>query len=288
MGFTATTTTARRKLGRRLWAPLATLALAAACGLPACGGSSAGAPAAQDPQRQSESKYDVAKDLWLNRNQPRAALEEALEAFELDDENADAAHLISLIYLQFCALKEGGAPSECRLKEAEQYVRRALEVRETYREARNTLGVILVHQGRHAEAVRVLKPLTEDILYTSPETAWGNLGWAYLEMGKIDHAVDALRRSIASQPNFCVGNYRLGLAFEKKKKLTESVEAFTQALETDHVACKRLQDGWLGRARVRLKLTQAESARSDLEHCVKLGARTKTGQECRSLLATIE
>jgi tetratricopeptide (TPR) repeat protein len=246
-----------------------------------CAASSQGA-AGQDPQRRSESEYDVARDLWLRQNRPREALAHALDAVELDDENADAAHLAALLYLDFCRQ----TPDECRLPEAEKYARRAVDARPDFREAKNTLGVVLIHQRRFQEAAGILQPLTQDILYQTPENAWGNLGWAYLELGRLDPAIDALRRSVAAQPLFCVGNFRLGLAYEKKKDLAPALEAFSRALET--TGCERLQDAYQGRARVQLRLGNAAAARADLDSCAKLSAGTAVGKECRSMLAKLK
>src|SRR5688572_15287740 len=163
--------------------------------------SSSSGPGAQDPSRQSEAEYDIARDLWLRRGQTRQALERALKATELDPENADASHLVALLYLDFCSR----GPAECKLEEAERFARRAVALKSDYREAKNTLGVALIHRKKAPEAVEVLRTLTEDILYQTPENAWGNLGWAYLELEKFDEAIDALRRSVAAQPLFCVG-----------------------------------------------------------------------------------
>src|SRR5688572_4191152 len=178
----------------------------------ACSSRGSTEPGAQDPSVQAESEYDVARDLWLRRGKPREALEHALKATELDPDNADAAHLAALLYLDFCSR----STASCRLADAERHARHAVKLKPDFREAKNTLAVVLIHEKKGAEAVDLLLPLTQDILYQTPENAWGNLGWAYLEIGKLDPAIDALRRSVAAQPQFCVGNYRLGLAYEKK------------------------------------------------------------------------
>ncbi len=249
-----------------------------------CTSSSSGGPKPQDPSRQSESEYDIARDLWLRRGQTREALEHALKAVELDDENADAAHLCALLYLDFCSQNR----DECRLGEAEKHARNALKLKPDYREARNTLAVVMIHQKKASAAVDLLKPLTEDILYQTPENAWGNLGWAYLELGQLDPAIDALRRSIAAQPQFCVGNYRLGLAHERKGELGAALTAFTKALETEAPGCKALQEAWAGRGRVSFRAGNVDSARADLAHCVKLSEATSTGKECRSMLSKLK
>ena len=250
----------------------------------ACSSGSGTGPSAQDPSRQAETEYDVAKDLWLRRGDPRGALEHALKAADLDDRNAEAEHLVALLYLDFCSRNA----AECRLPQAERAARRALDVRSDFREAKNTLAVILIHEHRAAEAVKILTPLTQDILYQTPEDAWGNLGWAYLELGKLEDAVDALRRSVAAQPQFCVGNYRLGLANERLGQLPLAEAAFTRALETDAPGCSGLQDAWFGRARVRVRGADPVSARADLERCLVLSKATATGKECSSMLAKLK
>jgi len=246
----------------------------------ACSSGTSNGPGAHDPERMSESEYDIARDLWLRRNQPREALAHALKAIDLDDGNADAAHLVALLYLDFCSR----GPAECRLPEAEKHARLAIKDKPEFREAKNTLAVILIHEKRYADAVLVLKPLTEDILYQTPENAWGNLGWAYLEQGSFDLAIDALKRSVAAQPLFCVGSYRLGLAFEHKQEFTSALEAFTRALETDAPGCNSMQEAFAARARIRIKLGDADSARADLDRCATLSGKTDAGKECSAML----
>ncbi|HET9957807.1 MAG TPA: tetratricopeptide repeat protein [Polyangiaceae bacterium] len=247
-----------------------------------CGGSRT--QGAQDPTRQAETEYDLARDLWLQRGQPREALNHALKAIELDEQNAEAQHLVALLYLDFCAR----SALECRLPQAEKHARAALDQKPDLREARNTLGVILIHAHRPRDAIQVLKPLSDDILYQTPEKAWGNLGWAYLESGQLELAEDALRRSIAAQPLFCVGSYRLGLVYEKRMHYPAALDALTRALETEAPECSRLQDAFSARARVLAHLGRTPESLSDLERCVELSQSTETGKNCRSMLQKLK
>ncbi len=264
------------RLGRGLLLPVV-LVLGLACGP----SRDAETPGSGDPERQSVADYDVARDLFVTRGNAREALKHALRAIELDDENADAAHLVSLIYLYFCATSE----VDCRLDEAERHVRMAIDAKADLREAKNTLGVVLIHQKRYAEAVAVLDPLAKDILYSTPETAWGNLGWAYLLKGDTDKAIESLRRALALQPEFCVGAYRLALAYEKKGDHKAALEAVSRALETDRPECRGLQDAFRARARIAMRLGDHDSARGDLERCRELDAETQSGRECAAALA---
>jgi Tfp pilus assembly protein PilF len=207
-------------------------------------------------------------------------LEHALKAIELDDDNADAHHLTALLYLDFCRRD----PRQCQLDQAEAHATEALSVRKDFREAMNTLGVILIHRKDYGRAVSTLKPLTDDILYQTPENAWGNLGWAYLELGKLDAALDALSRSVAIQPNFCVGHFRLGLARAKKKDFAGASAAYTRALSVSDPRCKALQEAYLGRAQASVELSHPEQATTDLTQCVALDSTTPTGQSCQALM----
>jgi type IV pilus assembly protein PilF len=249
-------------------------------GLGACASSGGPHHPAQSESAQSAAELDLAADLWLRRGQPRQALEHALRAVALDDENAQANHLVALLYLDFCRRNT----DECRLADAERHARAAFQEDANLREARNTLGVILVHQQKYAEAIEVLRPLTGDILYQTPENAWGNLGWAYLESEQIAPAIDALSRSVAVQPRFCVGYYRLGLAYERAGKDRAAQDALTRALSVDDARCRGMQVAYQARSRVATRLGRQDESRSDLEQCVHLDKASAAGRECASRL----
>jgi type IV pilus assembly protein PilF len=242
--------------------------------LSACSRTGRGANSG-DTERQSEAEYDVARDL-MTRHDRRSALGHAQKAVDLNDANADAQHLVALIYLDFCST----STLECRLGEAEKAARQAVKLRPDFREAQNTLAVTLIHEKKYDEAVAILDPLAHDILYQTPWDAWGNLGLAYLEKGKLEEAVTALKRSVTAEPRFCVGNYRLGLAFEKKGDLDAARQAFSQAVETNHPECQRLQDAFEARARVYSKSKNCELAKGDWEKCRDISPDSPAGLRC--------
>lgn len=237
-----------------------------------------------DPVKVSRSQYDLATDLWARQHEPRQALEHALLAADLDRENADAAHLVALIYLEFCQNSRIG---ECRLGEAELFARRAIKAQAQNLPAQNTLAVILVHQKRFDEAIHILKPITSNILYGTPEIAWGNLGWAYLEKGDLQKAISALNRAVAAEPLFCVGNYRLGLAYRRAGQLASARDSLDRALETPAPGCSSLQDAYLVRAEVHAELGDEEQARTDYDRCISLDRRSRAGERCSALLGAL-
>ena len=181
-----------------------------------CGGGGKGssAPGAQSVERQSDAEYDLAKDYFYKGN-PRSALDHALKAVDLNDENSKALYFTSTVYLWFCSTDLGLTAPDCRLGEAERFARLAIRVDDAFRDARNLLGQILILEEKFPEAIQTLEPLTQDPSCAANHLAWGNLGWAQVLSGRVDAGIASLRNAV-TQPKFCVGHYRLGIAYEKK------------------------------------------------------------------------
>lgn len=245
--------------------------------VPGCLGSAKDAAKAE----RAIAEYDVARDAF-HQGRLREALEHIRGALELDESNSDAAYLGAVTLLAFCA--QDDASPDCRYKEAEDYCRQALESDPLMRVAQNTLAVILIHQRRYDEAIALLEPLSKDMLYASPENAWGNLGWAYFNQGRLDEAVVALKQSINVQPLFCVGAFRLGLVFEKKGDLPSAEAALSRALSTDRPECERMQEALEARGRVRRAAGRSTDAQLDFEQCAELAPMSATGRRCSEAL----
>ncbi len=237
-------------------------------------------PGAQSPERQSEGEYDLAKESFY-KGDPREALGHIRKAIELDDENSKALYFAAAIHLSFCV--QGTESPDCRLPEAEGYARRALKADEHYYDARNLLGQVLILEKRYKEAAGVLEPLTRDMAYTANHLAWGNLGWAQVLAGDLDRGIASLQNSI-TQPKFCVGHYRLGIAYEKKGELNQAEEAFGRAVTVDAQECRDLQDAWEARGRIRARLGREADAKLDFERCREISRETPTGRMCTRAL----
>ncbi len=231
-------------------------------------------------------EYDIARD-YFYKGQPRAALDHVRKAIELDDQNAKALYFASTIHLFFCAGKLELADPDCRLADAETFVRRALQVQDNLREAKNTLGQILILEKRYPEAITVLEPLTRDPSFESSFLAWGNLGWAQVLDGRLDQGIESLKNSI-TEPRFCVGHYRLGVAYEKKGDLAAAEQSLTNALTVEAPECRNLQDAWGERAQVRTKLGKLADARADFQRCRDISNETPAGKACVDALARIQ
>jgi tetratricopeptide (TPR) repeat protein len=234
-------------------------------------------------------QYELAIGLHGEGNTP-GAFHSLFKAIEIDPGNAKAHLLLGNMFL----LKRADNPKSYDEK-AEHHFHEVLRIQagdERHPEqslvpdAHNGLGVLYLHQRRYREAVEELTKAVEDLFNRDAYMAWGNLGWAYLDMNDNAKAIDALVRSVKLHPRFCVGYYRLGRAYMNTKQFEKAEQAFTQAIEADE-RCGVFQDAWHLRGAARMSLGLRDDARADFERCVELEADNDAGASCgRYLEAT--
>jgi type IV pilus assembly protein PilF len=252
-------------------------------GTSACASTKGQPPGAQSPERQSDAEYDIARDLFEKGN-ARAAIDHAQKAIALHEENDKAHYLMAAILLAFCSGPRGFEAPDCKLAEIEKSTRTALKYNPDLREGKNLLGQVLINEKKYKDAIAVLDPLTKDPAYVHSYLAWGNLGWAQVLDGQLDSGITSLRNAV-TEPRFCVGHYRLGIAHEKRGDVPLAEQSFTAAVSVADPQCADLQDAWEARARVRLKLGKTVEARQDYERCVEISKETTTGKVCVRELA---
>jgi protein O-GlcNAc transferase len=86
-----------------------------------------------------------------------------------------------------------------KLKEAATAFRRALELAPGERNARHHLAVILMQQWSLTDAEALVREIIRDDPY--PAEAWSMLGTIFRMQGRIDEALDALRRAVVLEPH---------------------------------------------------------------------------------------
>lgn len=248
--------------------------VAFALGLAGCGA----APTAKGPARQAEAEYDMAREVFY-RGDWRVALDHARRAVALDPQNAKALYFVSVVHASFCLQDEGLGAPDCKISEAELYARKSVAADAQLKDAKNLLGQILILRGQHREALSVLKPLTEDPSYVASHLAWGNYGWAQVQLGDYEAGIRSLQQAVV-QPRFCVGYFRLGVAYGKKGDLPLAEESFSRALDVDSPDCKAMQQAWQGRGEIREQRADFRGALSDFKRCVDLAPKTQAGAVC--------
>jgi type IV pilus assembly protein PilF len=231
-------------------------------------------------------QFELAVGLQQEGNQP-GAFKTLYKALEYDPNNAKAHLLLAHMFL----LNRDDNPVRYD-HEAETHFQKVLEIQSgpdaaeesLASEARNGLGVLYIHQGRYQEAVKALDLAVGDLFNRDAYMAWGNLGWAYLELHNYPKAIDALVRAVRLRRDFCVGHYRLGRAYLATREFTKAEQSFTSAIEADK-RCDAFQDAWQLRGEARMNLGNREDARTDFERCVEVQPKSEAGQACSRYLA---
>jgi type IV pilus assembly protein PilF len=239
-----------------------------------------------DDADRSMKQFELAVGLQQEGNQV-GAFRTLYKALEYDPNNPKAHLLLAHLFL---VSREDDVQRYD--KESEAQFRRVLEIQageyaaeeSLASQAHNGLGVLYVHQGRTAEALKELNLAVGDLLNRDAFLAWGNLGWAYLELRNYPKAIDALTRSVRLRRDFCVGHFRLGRAYLATRDFAKAEQALTSAVEADP-RCDAFQDAWQLRGEARMSLGNRDDARSDFERCVELQPKSEAGKTCSRYLA---
>jgi Tfp pilus assembly protein PilF len=252
------------------------VSIAAACG----------ASVSVDDADRSMKQFELAVGLQQEGNRA-GAFKTLYKAIEYDPDNPRAHLLLAHLFL----LNRDDDPTRYD-REAEKHFRKVLEIQASAEaiqeplasQARNGLGVLHIHQHLYGRAVGELNAAVSDLFNRDAYMAWGNLGWAYLELHNYPKAIDALIRSVQLRRDFCVGHFRLGRAFLATHDFAKAEQSFTSAVEADP-RCDGFQDAWQLRGEARMSLGNREDARSDFERCVELQPKTESGKACSHYLA---
>lgn len=231
--------------------------------------------------RQSDRFYEAASIAWFEEQNPLAAIRNLTRAIETNPDNNDAHYLLGIIRL-----------GRGEYAEAETHLRETIRLRQNgnpsgLAAAQNNMGVLLIHQKRYDEAISILQKSSSEVMNKEPWLAFGNLGWAYIETGELDKAIEALKRAMFDQPKYCVGLYRLGQAYYLKKEYDTAQTHLTSALSIPEPGCDQIQEAHhlLGMASLRQNLL--EIAKQSFEQCVRINRLSETGKACDKALESL-
>jgi len=143
--------------------------------------------------------------------------------------------------------------------QAEEHVRKALEIWPHMNAAQRMLGVIYTQTGQFDQAIEVL----EAALKTNPFSAetFNNLATAYMHNGDMDQAEEMLLTAIQVRPGYSVAFLNLGLLYLAMGQYESAVEYLGDAIERmpEQVGARN------NLAVAQLRLGQYEAARENLD-----------------------
>ena len=164
----------------------AAILVAAAMIVCACAGS------AQLEQRKRNAA--IARDLgeaYLNQGNATAALRELLKAEKLNPDDYLTQNSLGLAYM----MKKHYA-------QAASHFKRAIELKPDYSPAKNNLGALYLAMEEWDSAIKVLTPVTTDLLYATPHFPLTNLGYAYFKKGDYARAERYYKQALEVEPNY--------------------------------------------------------------------------------------
>jgi len=182
--------------------------------------TAAGSKAADQNRRRARSHYDIGVD-HLHHGRRELGLRELLAAERLDPRDPEIQNLLGVAFYQ----KE-------RRVEGEQHLRRALELRPDYHDARFNLAVLLLQEQRWQECATESAALFDDPTFVAPWRALGTRGWCEYKLGRIEQARDLLRLARDYDAKDWSTALNLGILEADQGNRRHAIELFETVLAT--------------------------------------------------------
>ncbi len=194
------------------WLALCSLILMTACA------TDPNAPKPISKAERVEALMGIAS-AHVAENDATGALQVLAEIRDLDDSIPEAYYLFALAYLQ---------KNEMRL--ATESARRAVRLKPKFSAAKNTLGKLLLDQGKYGEAEKYLKESANDLLFRDAYLAKTNLGILFFKKAELDKSEIWLSRAIQDGgPLTCMASFYRGKIRLSQNQLLEAERDFQQS-----------------------------------------------------------
>ena len=197
-----------------------------------------------DRKKEADARMRMGVTYLEQRNLPMA-MRELAKASELDPGNPEVDMVLGLAY------QARGDPSK-----AEENLRRAIDKKPDYAEARNNLGIVLAGRWAWDEAIREFEAAAANVLYTTPERAYFNLGEAYRAKGDPARAEGAYRRALQANDRYAPAYTALAGVLGGQGKWDDAASILARCVDLlpDYAPC------WMELGRARLRLSRPEDA----------------------------
>jgi len=199
------------------------------------------------------------------------ALRELLKAEAEDPNNEVIQNNIGLVYF----LRD-------RNDIAIQHLRRALEIKPLYSDARNNYGRLLIETAQYDRGISEIEHVLTDLTYDQPQKAYLNLGLGYFRKGDYLLAKTQLTEALKIDRRNCLAQILYGRAVLELGEL----EVATHTLDNSVILCK---DSKADEARYYsglsyYKLGQPSPAIARMEEVVRLYPEGAYAKKAQSLL----
>ena len=206
---------------------------------------------------------------YLNEGDSTSALKELMEAEKLNKMDPQIVSALGLAYY-----KKG------EIDLAIKKLKVALDLDPKLAEARNNLGTFYLEKKMWDSAIEEFTIAASALLYTTPEYAYTNMGWAYLQKGDPVQAIQSYKKAIEKNPRYPKSHHDLGFVYFSIGKISDAVIEYKTAIKLFPNYLNAHYD--LGLAYI--KLDKKSEAMEAFKEAVRLAPDSETGRNAQSYI----
>jgi type IV pilus biogenesis/stability protein PilW len=233
--------------------------------LAGCAGPSA------DRKKEADARMRMGVTYLDQRNLPMA-MRELTKASELDPGNAEVDMALGLVY-----------QARGDMSKAEEHLRGAIRKKPDYADARNNLGIVLAGRKAWDEAIREFEAAAANVVYTTPERAYFNLGEAYRAKGDSTNAEGSYRRAIRANDGYAPAYTALSGVLGGQGKWNDAASILARCVEVlpDYASC------WMELGRAYLRLSRPAEARKAFDKVLAVSSDPEVRKQAAGYMTLI-
>ena len=225
----------------------------------------------QDRKREADAHMRMGVTYLEQRNLPMA-MRELTKASELDPGNAEIEMTLGLAY-----------QARGDLSKAEEHLRRAIDLKPDSADARNNLGIVLAGRKKWGEAIREFEAAAANVMYTTPERAYFNLGEAYRAKGDSANAEGAYRRALRANELYAPAYTALSAILAGRGKWNDAASVLTRCVEIlpGYASC------WMDLGRAYLRLSRPAEALKAFDNVLAVSSNPEERKQAAGYVALL-
>jgi type IV pilus assembly protein PilF len=185
----------------------------------------------------------------ITDNDATSALQVLGQIRDLDDSIAEEYYLYALAYIQ-----------KNEVKLATESARRAIKLDPKYSAAKNTLGNLLLDQGKYEESEKYLLESANDLLFREAYLPKINLGILYYKRGDLNASASWLSKAIADGgPLVCLAHFHRGRVESDRNQLLQAERDYATSFKG---SCAGMSDAHIAFGKTLIRERKYDQARA--------------------------
>jgi Tfp pilus assembly protein PilF len=219
--------------------------------------------------RRAESKVALGQAYLQERN-PEDAIVVLRDAIRLNSRSWEAWDHLAVALME-----------KAQYEDSEKAFRKAIRIAPERAEPHLNYGLLLFGQARVEEAIVEYELALKDLTYRKPAIIQNSLGFALLQQGRAEEAVNLLREAVHRAPNICQIRYNLGLALLETARRDEALTSFQETLT---LCPDEALGAWFQAGAIYLDLGDYERAASHLREVTRRRPGSEQARQAQALI----